>query len=96
MPENEDPCVMPYTPNGFFVCAANAATSAAPTSDGPEPWRRKSAHSTAAASSGFDARPFSPSVPLTMRRDGNRRCSIAATSGERSAEAQSIVSASGM
>ena len=94
-PERKEPCVIPYTPNGFPKCFTKAATSSAATSDGPEPCRRKSHHPSASASSGLEALPSPPMLPFTMRRAGKRRCSIAATSSVRSAEAHSRTSASG-
>ena len=38
----------------------------AATSDGPEPWSRKSHQAMASASAGFDALPSAPIVPLTI------------------------------
>lgn len=76
-------------------CCEKASRSMAATNEGPEPCRRKSAHSTAASKSAVDTLPSAPKVPLTIFNLGNRPCSIAATSGDRSLEAQRRVSASG-
>ena len=45
------PKVIPYTPNGLPVRFSNAARSFAATSDGPDEWRKKSAHRIASSSS---------------------------------------------
>jgi hypothetical protein len=78
------------------VCFTNAATSPPP----PATARSRAAGSRTTRGLGpaprFDALPSAPMVPFTMRRRGNRRCSMAATSAERSPEAHSRTSASGM